>query len=294
MADFEKIAVVKKLDAKSKPDSKEYKDTVASLDKGYSSAVKALGVLGVKMATKKLDPAKIVPLMQKTGKEAEIGLKSDAKKGRLSLEVTVGPNSNMLGLVDLNAEKDIEKRRVIIKSLIECGLEDKKALEEFNKQYPPDSAKDAKVAENRKRIEAEVKKNIDDFTRIKAGYEKLDYDQIAKNGKIYPDFYAFSKKERNEENLDFLKDVESKKDAEYLVKTYVDPDAPRQVNLKANVVKAIMAAVTAKKEPDFTPAVNEIKGLIHKDVIGRYTKAKGEEYGKKIADEKARLAKLGK
>ena len=252
------------------------------LDKAYASAGKALSVLGIKMATKKPDPAKLGPAMTKSKKKAEFKLYGDTKL--LKLTVECDSMVNTLGIMDVAAERDAQKRLVILKSLLAAGLITKADVEAAEKEMGPDP----KVVANLEREIAAAKKRIADTQKISAGYAGLkDYDAVSKFPAVLKELRDQGAKEYATENFDFLDAVKAKMARPLIVQNFIAASAATQVNLPAPLQQAIMAG---QKEP--ADAVAEIKKLISSDTLVRLKKAKDEELKAVIATVEKQLAGL--
>jgi hypothetical protein len=246
--------------------------TPDDLDKAYASALKALSVLGLKMATKKPDPAKLSPAMVKTKKPAEFKLVADGRIVKLTVECP--GMMNTLGLLDVQAERDVEKRIVIMKSLVEAGLLDKAQLDkEVGSQAP-----DPKVIANLTRELADVEKKIADAGKLLPFWEALQVDQAMKIAAVFKELKDQTVKEHNSENIDFLEAVAAKKSREAIIEEFLDTTATRQVNLPAKILNAILAG------GPFAPAEFEIKKLIQSEPLKRLKDAKKTQINAIIAE----------
>lgn len=262
--------------------------TAAEIDKAYASALKALSSLGIKMATKKPDAAKLGPFMAKDEK-AEFKLGGDGKQVKLTVE---GKGfANTLGI--LATENDPDRRIVQLKSLIASKLVDKAEGEKEIKALQ--GGPDPKVVANIAREEVAARKQLDDAGKIAKLYAAVTtYDIAAKLPPVMKDLEAQAAKEHSMENIDFIKDVAANKGRAKVMAEFIGDKAPRQVNLSNPVMARI------EKGGDFAAAVVEIKAMVGKDTLKRMKTAKTEEIDKmmaaatkRITDLAAMKAKLG-
>ncbi len=254
------------------------------LEKAYNSASKALSTLGIKMTTKKPDPAKLGPAMAKNKKKAEFKLIGDTKT--LKLTVECDGTVNTLGLLDVGAEKDAAKRLVILKSLFEAGLISKSDVQAAEKEM--DTGPDPKVVANLEREITATQKQIDDNKRIAASYAGLmSYDAVAKFPTVLKELEAWTKSHFTDENINFLKAVGAKMDRTKLVNQFIKAGSKEELNIDAGLRGDIESGA---KEP--SAAVSVIKGMITDNDLFLMKKAKATELGAIVATAEKRLATL--
>lgn len=248
--------------------SKEYKAAVDALEKGYLSALKALSTLGIKMTTKKPDPAKLVPLMQSEQKSADFLLNSDGKK--LSLTVEVGPNKNTLGLFDLQAEKDIAKGHAILKGLVSSGLADKADLVAYEKTYMPKVA-DPKVIAN--------------LEKTKKQYLDLTFESARKLTKIYAEIRDVAKKRLALDAFDFADAIFAKKAPAAIYDQFIAVGSQDEINIPESVRLPITTKYTTGKLSlgDLKPAYDKVVLDLISQILNEYKKAKVKEIDEQIA-----------
>lgn len=252
--------------------SKEYKEAEAALQTAYEKAVKLLkNNFGIAMTTQKPNPAKLLPEMQKANKPVEFLVGTEGDK--VTLVAQVGNTKNTLGLFDMSKERDLKVARVRLESLISAGLADKKELAEFDAAHVDKGA----LEERKKRLSVHLKKLEEQHKdlkgklaakeKLKGDYSKVTVEQAMKLAPVWADVFDFAKKEHNDENFTFLKEIEKGSDPKPIL------DKIEDINLSAAVKKNLLASAAAGK-PDFKPAFMEVSKMVQADTMVRYRAAK--------------------
>ena len=254
-------------------------DKVDGIDKAYASALKALSVLGIKMATKKPDNAKVGALMTKNKKPAAFMLSCDKATAQFSVEC--GSTSFELGKLTADVAKDGEKAVAVLKSLVECGLMSQGEMDKLTagmKKGP-----DTKVAAN------EIRKKIAAIKKLLEPFEKITTWDAAKKDQVYfKELEAQLKTEHSSENAMFIAAVEKNFSRDKIMKAFIGDAAKFQVNLPAPIVRKLEDGGT-----DFGDAVTEIKKTVARDTMKRLKKRMETLYEKQISELDKELAKLG-
>lgn len=289
---------VKTLDKKAAPASKEYKEAEEALLSAYQKAVKLLNKrFEDKLTLKQPSAAKLLPLMQKTGKPVEFKLCLDGSK--LSLVAEVGGNQNTVGILDPR----LLKQRTVIESLVEAGLEDKSALAEFDKASA-EAVKgvDKKVVEReltKRKAEALAGKKVAEdkkqkLTKSIGDWTKVTVAQALAIPVVLKELEAFAKSEHNDENIKFLVAVKNNASAKAIIDDFhlTDEKAP-DINLPASMWNDLKKSIVDKK-PDFQPAYREIAKLVEKDTMVRFHTAKRKELEPELKGVDERLSRYEK
>jgi hypothetical protein len=252
----------------------------ADLEKAYNSAVKALGLIGMKMVTKKPDAAKIAPFMIKGNSKAEFLLSHDGKLAKLTVECDSLVNT--LGIFDVEKERNEEKRLAILENLMTAGLISKADYEKELKEAKAAAGPDPKVVANlRREIEAAEKK-----------YEKCaaptSYDAMVKLPELEAALRAAAKAQYMSENFEFLDAVEKRMKPNDLITQFILPNSRKQINIDSSLVTEI--TMDPKK---ISLAVAEIKQLIQTNIRKPALKILADERDKVVEPLEKKLKDLG-
>lgn len=234
------------------------------IDKAYKSALKFLSNAGIKMAPLKQPNNEILSgLMIQTKKPAQIVLSYEQKKAALVIQVAA--NKNTLGLCDLSKERDVEKQRAVLQSLVACGLADARELATFEAEHAKEA--DPKVVANlNRRIEQ---------------YKALKVAQAMGLPPVWADVLEKARASHTSESYEFLDAVKARTAAQTIFDTFIKRDSPKEVNLPAKIVADIAAAVPSG-QVDFNPAANNIVAMLEKDAFKRYKEQKVAELNKQL------------
>lgn len=252
----------------------------ADLDKAYASAVKALGLIGMKMTTKKPDAAKVAPFMIRSGKNAEFQLSHDGTLAKLTVECD--SMANTLGVFDVSKEKDEEKRLAILENLMTAGLISKADYAKEAKEAKPEAGPDPKVVANIERQIETAKKNYKKFADAKT------FDAMMKMPEYEAALRAAAKKQYMTENFDFLDAVEKHTKPNDLIKTFILQNSPKEINIADSIRDDI--AVDPKK---MSSAVDVVKTLIQTNICTPALKLLAAERDEVIEPLQKKLKDLG-
>lgn len=249
-----------------------------ALDKAYASAVKALSITGIKMATKKPDTAKVAVVMVKTGKSADFMLSCSKATMKLTIEcgsTTAAEIGSML--IDLAKRGDQAMQEldacVALKLMSKSDADKLKA----GAQTGPDP----KVAAN------ELRKKIADIKKEKAADLKIStYDEAKRDKAFFEGLLDFCKSEHSEESQNFIADVEKKVARDKIISQYIGKKAKDEINISDKIELAILVG------GDFDDAVKEVKALMARDTMKRYAGRLAAQHDKEIKKLEVELDKL--
>lgn len=237
------------------------------------------GWIGVKVAiSKKPDMAKIAPCMAKTKKPAELFATYDGKK--LVLDVRVGAAyKQVIGTLDIAAEKDIEKRRDLLKKI---NAKNKKLVSDqdlgkFEQAHPTPDQKDFA-----KRQLVTLRPEVEKLKAKQSLLKTIKYDKCGSE-ELVKQFRDWVEKKSWGHYLEFLRDVDAGADSKKIFDTYIGDGqqaVDKPVNLDAATAGKIKKALDAGKIPDFAPARAQIVNMVDAKFIPAFKKealAKVEE-----------------
>lgn len=250
------------------------------LDKAYASALKALGLIGIKMTTKKPDAAKVAPFMVKSGKNAEFQLSQDGSLTKLTVECD--SMTNTLGIFDVGKEKDEEKRLAILENLMGAGLISKADYVKETKEAKPAAGPDPKVVANIERQIEAAEKNYKKFVGA------TSFDTMVKIPEFEAALRAAAKAQHTPEAFEFLDAVKKRTNPNDLVKTFILQDSPKEINIDASTRDSI--TIDPKKMPE---AVTTVEVLILTNMRNPALKLLAAERDKVIESLKKKLKDLG-
>lgn len=252
----------------------------ADLDKAYASALKALGLIGMKMTTKKPDAAKVAPFMIKSGKNAEFQLSHDGTLAKLTVECD--SMANTLGVFDVGKEKDDEKRLVILENLMVAGLISKADYAKEVKEAKPAAGPDPKVVANIERQIETAEKNYKKFA------DAMNFDAMMKMPEYEAALRAAAKAQYVSENFDFLDAVAKPMKPNDLIKMFILQKSPKEININASIRDDITM------DPKNMPlAVAEVKTLIQTNMRKPALKILADERDEVIEPLNKKLKDLG-
>lgn len=252
----------------------------ADLDKAYASALKALGLIGMKMATKKPDPAKVAPFMIKSGKNAEFQLSHEGTLAKLTVECDT--MANTLGVFDVAKEKDNEKRLAILESLMTAGLISKADYAKEVKEATPTAGADPKVVAN---IERKIETAEKDYKKFA---DATNFDAMIKMPEYEAALRAAAKAQHVPENFDFLDAVEKRMKSNDLIKMFILQNSPKEINIDSSLRDDIM--MDSKK---ISLAVAEVKTLVQTNLRKPALKILADKRDEVIEPLKKKLKDLG-
>ena len=252
----------------------------ADLDKAYASALKALGLIGMKMATKKPDAAKVAPFMIKSGKNAEFQLSHEGTLAKLTVECD--SMANTLGVFDVGKEKDNEKRLAILENLMTAGLISKADYAKEVKEATPAAGPDPKVVAN---IERQIETAEKDYKKFA---DATHFAAMMKMPKYEAALRAAAKAQYMSENFEFLDAVERRMKPNDLIKTFILQNSPKEINIVASIREDI--TMDPKKMP---LAVAVVEGLIQTNIRNPALKILAGERDEVIEPLKKKLKDLG-
>jgi hypothetical protein len=238
------------------------------------------GWIGVKVAIpKKPDMAKIAPLMARTKKPAELYATYDGKK--LVIEVRVGTAyKQVLGTLDLAAEKDLEKRRDLLKKI---NAKDKKLVtdQELGKFEMAHPTPDQKNFAQRQLVT--LRPEIEKLKARQAHLKSLTYDKCGSE-ELAKQFQEWVENKHWGHYLEFLREVDAGADSKKIFDTFIGDGqqaVAKPVNLDAATARKIQKDLAAGKVPDFTAA----RAQIVKMVDAKFVPAFKKEALAKVEDE---------
>jgi hypothetical protein len=228
-------------------------------------------VIGVKVPiSKKPDMAKIEPLMKKSNKPAELFATCDIKK--LTLDVRVGSAyKQVVGEIDFEKEKDIEKRRELMRKVMNkdpkllSGME----LGKWENLHPTPDQKDFA-----KRRIAETKPEVEKLKAKLNALKSLTYDHCGSE-ELKKEFREWVEKKGWGHYLEFVRDVDEGNDSQKIYDTYIGDgkqQVAKPVNLDAAMAGKIRQALAANQVPDFTPARTLIVKMVDIRFVGDFRK----------------------
>ena len=228
------------------------------------------GWIGLKVPCKKPDLAKIEPIMRKAKKPAELYATFDAKK--LTVDVRIGTAyKQVLGALDIEGEKDIEKRRTILKTL---NTKNKKLFADadlyaFTKAHP-----DKETLDDDRAQVASLKPEIEKLKAKVAGLKNLSYDHCA-SAELSRGLRNWVESKHWGHYLAFLRDIDSGADSKTIYDKYIGEakhPATLPVNLESHGAARIKQALDANQIPDFAAARAQIVKMVDTKFVPEYKK----------------------
>jgi len=227
------------------------------------------GWIGVKVPiSKKPDMAKFEPLMKK-GKSAELYGTCDVKK--LTLDVRVGTFKQVVGGIDFEKEKDIEKRRELLRKIMnkDIKLLTNMELGAWENLHPTPDQKDFA----KKQVDA-LKPEIEKLKAKVANLKNLTFDHCG-SAELTKQFRAWVEQKHWGHYLQFLDDVDAGADSKKIYDTYIgDGKQPvdKPVNLDAGTAAKIKQALDANKVPDFASSRAQIVKMVDTTFVDGFRK----------------------
>lgn len=267
--------------------------TAKEIDKAFASAVKALSILGIKMPMKKPDAAKLQAAMEPAGKKAmKAEFKLTANKNLLTMVVDVGGSATQLGEFDTDKAKDLEEKKAVVQNMVEAGLMDRSALDQFN------DGPDPKVVANQlSKVSKEIVVVTKDVATAQDLLNKLENERgfwrnltckrLRSAPEKWKEFEAYATKADATESILFFKAVAKGMPNQKLIEIFVRDGAQYQINLPA----PLRMAIEAGKAPA-SNGVGEIESMLEVDVLRRFCEIKATPYTAPIAAVARKLAAL--
>jgi hypothetical protein len=228
------------------------------------------GWIGVKVMLKKPETDKILKAMAASKKSAELWAAFDGKK--VTVEMRVGTSFKQpLGTLDIEGEKDIEKRRELLKKI---NAKDKKLfsdqdLYKFNNDHP----EKATVDDARGQVTA-LKPEIEKLHAKVTLLKNLTFDHCG-SAELSREFSEWVEKKHWGLYLDFLHDVDAGGDSKKIYDTYIGDgkqQVAKPVNLDAATAGKIKQALDAGKVPDFAVARAQILKVVDSKFVPEFKK----------------------
>ncbi len=264
--------------------------TAKELDKAFASATKALSVMGVKMALKKPDAAKLQPIFEQSKKKAEFKLV--VNKSVLTVVVDLGGNVTQLGELDLERESDREKKKLITQELVESGCLPRSALDEFEEGMDPKVLANtlSKLSKDIASVSKDVAADQDTLKKLQIVHSYW-VGMTCKKLKTHPDqwaeFEAYARKKDCTESMLYLRAVNAGMANQKLIDTFIKENSPYMINLPAKLSSAIQAGTVSAAS-----GAVEIEGMLDSDILVRFSALKNQPVVDRIDTVRAHLAGL--
>jgi hypothetical protein len=172
-----------------------------------------------------------------------------------------------------HAAKTVNDRIVKVKALLEAWS---KYVNELDVKVPGEQQLAREIGGIHIKAAKEALDKYEDLQKILKDAASLDVDEVIKNKAMMKIFPAFTKKEFNDENLDFILAVDKKVNKEKIYEEFIPLKAKRQVNLKdpTRVKLEELAKDEKYDKMDFGQARKEIADLMTRDTVRRFVSSK--------------------
>jgi hypothetical protein len=269
----------------------EYFPTINQMDRAFSDSVGQIAAMHLGISPKKPDKAKVQAMLEKDkNNPGKFFLVLEGLK--LTFEVRVGAAKIVLNTLDLNAVKDIAKRRELLVQLNmrASDLVSKDDLKKFDTEHT-DSASPA-VQKASAEMGEEIDKLENELDNLKSmrdapNYKKKDYSQWDKEFREWVEAKGFGR------YTAFVDDVENGhglgNEAQKLLADI------KTSGIQAKTLADIKAAQDKGNAPDYTQARKDvIANVIDKLLLPRYNKEKLDDLNKQISERTTKVAGLKK
>ncbi len=232
------------------------------------------GTLGIKMPNPDPDLKKLGDVMAKAKKPAEFYLTLDGDK--FSLELRVGAYKDVISQVYLAAEKDNDKRRVILENLVaHTSLYSKTELEQFNKTHLTKDQVDFSRA-----MVSEYQSKVDNLKKIVQALANPTYEHL--DPVIAKDFHDWTKAHSTLHYVTFLEDLDANIDPKAVFEKYIKDGADYPVNLGPQISGEIEKALKANQKPDFSLARKRVLTVVNSALLSKFKREKLPGYVKEL------------
>jgi hypothetical protein len=231
------------------------------------------------------DYAKLTAAMAKFKKPAEWVISFDGSWFGYFARVGTDKASKIgISFVQLSFEKDIEKRRAILATLLKLKAATQPQVDEFMKNNPDPEAV------------AEAKKLVDNLTgKIKQEENLIQEFKGFTFETGTPGFFGGLEKWTTKHSwshyVDFLSDIKANFDAQGIFDKYIKQGCSFPVNLDGGTAAALEKDLHAGKKPNFAKAFAQILRIVDGKIIAKYNAETIAALQKVVADDKKELQK---